>query len=59
MKRITKPDTKNEDPQYWEEVLESHGLGIRHLQLEEVVIDEYELTPEELEHKLSEEDDDE
>lgn len=35
-RKIHKPDTTNEDPQYWEEVLESHGLGIRQLGLEEV-----------------------
>ena len=35
-RKIRKPDLTNEDPQYWEEVLESHGLGIRQLGLEEV-----------------------
>jgi hypothetical protein len=34
MKRIMKPDVKNDDPEYWETVLESHGLGIRQLGLE-------------------------
>lgn len=27
MRKINKPDTSNPDPQYWERVLESHGLG--------------------------------
>ena len=35
MKKITRPDTKNEDPQYWERVLDSHGLGKTRLGLEE------------------------
>lgn len=34
--KIEKPDTNNVDPEYWEEVLESHGLGIRQLGLQEV-----------------------
>jgi hypothetical protein len=33
--KIEKPDTNNVDPKYWEEVLESHGLGIRQLGLQE------------------------
>lgn len=33
--KIEHPDTRNEDPEYWEEVLESHGLGIRQLGLQE------------------------
>jgi hypothetical protein len=28
MNPITKPDTLNTDPEYWEMVLESHGLGL-------------------------------
>lgn len=35
MRKITKPDTKNADPEYWEKVLESHGLGERQLGLQE------------------------
>jgi hypothetical protein len=35
MKRILKPNLKNEDPKYWEKVLESHGLGERQLGLKE------------------------
>lgn len=27
MKPIVSPDLTNEDPEYWEEVLKSHGLG--------------------------------
>ena len=33
--KITNPDLTNEDPKYWEEVLESHGLGERQLGLQE------------------------
>jgi hypothetical protein len=44
VRKITKPDIGNTDPQYWEEVLESHGLGVKHLHLEEedddITIDE-------------------
>ena len=35
MRKINKPDITNPDPRYWERVLESHGLGTRHLKLEE------------------------
>jgi hypothetical protein len=35
MKKIRKPDRSNLDPQYWEMVLESHGLGERQLGLQE------------------------
>lgn len=35
MKKINKPDTSREDPEYWERVLESHGLGERQLGLQE------------------------
>ena len=35
MRPISKPDVTNEDPKYWENVLESHGLGIRQLGLQE------------------------
>ena len=35
MRVIRKPDTNNEDLSYWEKVLESHGLGIRQLGLQE------------------------
>lgn len=35
MRKITKPDLTREDPKYWERVLESHGLGIRQLGLQE------------------------
>lgn len=35
MKKITKPDVKNEDPRYWEKVLDSHGLGKTRLGLDE------------------------
>lgn len=35
MKKITKPDITNEDPKYWEKVLDSHGLGKTRLGLED------------------------
>jgi hypothetical protein len=35
MKKIRKPDVKNENPKYWEKVLESHGLGLKQLGLDE------------------------
>jgi len=35
MKPINKPDITNEDPKYWEQVLESHKLGVRQLKLQE------------------------
>jgi hypothetical protein len=35
MKKITKPDITNESAEYWEEVLESHGLGERQLGLQD------------------------
>jgi len=35
MRVIRKPDITNESPEYWERVLESHGLGERQLGLEE------------------------
>jgi hypothetical protein len=28
MRKINKPDVTNTDPEYWEGVLESHGLGV-------------------------------
>jgi hypothetical protein len=28
MKKIVKPDISNEDQEYWEQVLESYGLGL-------------------------------
>jgi len=34
--KIRKPDLTNEDPKYWETILESHGLGERQLGLQEV-----------------------
>lgn len=39
MKSINKPDITNEDPQYWEQVLDSHGLGRTKLGLSEDVLD--------------------
>ncbi len=35
MRKIRKPDTSNETVEYWERVLESHGLGERQLGLQE------------------------
>lgn len=35
MKKIVKPDVTNEDPRYWEQVLESYGLGEKQFQTEE------------------------
>jgi len=35
MKKIIKPDVNNTDPEYWEEVLSSHGLGLRQLDMQE------------------------
>lgn len=35
MRKIHRPDTSREDFQYWEQVLESHGLGERQLGLQE------------------------
>lgn len=35
MKPIRKPDVTNENPEYWERVLESHRLGTRQLGLQE------------------------
>lgn len=35
MRPIRKPNVENTDPEYWEGVLESHGLGIRQLGLQE------------------------
>lgn len=35
MRKIRKPNTENTDPEYWERVLESHGLGERQLGLQE------------------------
>jgi hypothetical protein len=35
MKVISKPDITCEDKNYWERVLESHGLGVRQLGLQE------------------------
>jgi hypothetical protein len=32
--KITKPDTSNTDPEYWEEVLTSYGLGRTYLKLD-------------------------
>lgn len=29
MKPIENPDTQNTDPKYWEQILLSHGLGLR------------------------------
>lgn len=48
--RIDKPDITNEDPRYWESVLESHRLGERQLGLHEptendVVDEELETIP--------------
>lgn len=48
MKRIVNPDVKNEDPEYWERVLESHGLGIRQLKLSEDDVDENTVSLDEL-----------
>ena len=54
MRRITKPDVNNEDPDYWERVLESHQLGIRQLGLQEPVADGSEENPEDEEEFLNE-----
>jgi hypothetical protein len=35
MRKINKPNTENTDPDYWEKVLRSHGLGRRQLGLRE------------------------
>lgn len=35
MRKITKPDTNNTDPKYWERVLKTHGLDKKRLGLEE------------------------
>jgi hypothetical protein len=35
MRKIHKPNVENEDPKYWERVLESHGLGVKQLGLQE------------------------
>lgn len=35
MRKINKPDTNSKDFEYWEKVLESHGLGERQLGLQE------------------------
>ncbi len=35
MRKIRKPDVNNTDFEYWEKVLESHGLGERQLSLQE------------------------
>lgn len=35
MKKIKKPDVTNTNPEYWEKVLESHGLGERQLGLQD------------------------
>jgi hypothetical protein len=40
--KITNPDITNTDPKFWEEVLESYGLGVRQLGLEEEETDESE-----------------
>ena len=52
MRPIRKPDTETTDPEYWERVLETHGLGIRQLGLqEEVILDEDTISLEELKHE--------
>lgn len=43
MKPINKPDITNEEPEYWERVLESHRLGIRQLRLQEDIEEETEV----------------
>ena len=40
MKPIVDPDVKNEDPQYWEEVLDSHGLGRTKVRVSEDLLDQ-------------------
>jgi hypothetical protein len=35
MRKIRKPNLENIDQDYWEKVLESHGLGIKQLGLQE------------------------
>lgn len=40
MKPIVDPDIKNEDPQYWEEVLDSHGLGRTKVRVSEDLLDQ-------------------
>lgn len=36
MRKITAPNTKNTNPEYWEKVLESHNLGKRRLGLDDI-----------------------
>lgn len=40
MKPIVDPDVNNEDPQYWEEVLDSHGLGRTKIRISEDLLDQ-------------------
>ena len=40
MKPIVDPDVNNEDPQYWEEVLDSHGLGRTKVRVSEDLLDQ-------------------
>jgi hypothetical protein len=35
MRKITRPDVRNTNPEYWERVLKSHNLGTRQLGLQE------------------------
>jgi len=40
MKPIVDPDVTNEDPAYWEEVLDSHGLGRTKSHISEDLLDQ-------------------
>jgi hypothetical protein len=51
--KISKPDITNENPKYWEEVLESHGLGEKQLGLQEEPEENDNLTLEEIDDESS------
>lgn len=36
MKPITNPNTENTDPEYWEDILESHNLGLHPVEMLEI-----------------------
>ena len=40
MKPIVDPDVNNEDPIYWEDVLDSHGLGRTKVRASEDLLDQ-------------------